>query len=298
VDGRSSNLHPDNVLATVAVGPGRWRILTKAGRFVYRIDRHDLSFTTVTLMTDLSNAAAIITGASSGIGEATARRLADEGASVVLAARREERLADLKTEIEENGGTAIVVPTDVTDRDQVQALIDETLDAFGSVDVLVNNAGLMPLSLMKNTHEDEWEQMVDVNIKGVLHGVGAALPVMMEQGHGHVVNVSSVAGRRVFPGGAVYCGTKHFVTALSEGMRNELAPDHNIRVTSIEPGAVDTELTHTITDGEILEMLESGHDDMTPLESEDIAEAICYAVTAPERVDVEELLVMPTDQKE
>ena len=163
--------------------------------------------------------------------------------------------------------------------------------------MLVNNAGIMPLSLMKNVQEDEWEQMVDVNIKGVLHGVGAVLPVMMDQGHGHVVNVSSVAGRRVFPGGAVYCGTKHFVTALSEGMRNELGPDHNIRVTSIEPGAVDTELTHTITDEDIHEMLE-GMQEMTPLESEDIAEAIAYAVTAPERVDVEELLVMPTEQKE
>ena len=248
-------------------------------------------------MTNLSDAAVIITGASSGIGEATARMLADEGAAVALAARREERLQELKAEIEDHGGTAIVVPTDVTDRAQVQALADATVDAFGSIDVLVNNAGIMPLSLMKNRHEEEWEQMVDVNIKGVLHGVGAVLPVMQEQGRGHIVNVSSVAGRRVFPGGAVYCGTKHFVTALSEGMRNELAPEHNIRVTSIEPGAVDTELTHTITDEEILEMLQSGGD-MTPLESEDIAEAIRYAVTAPERVDVEELLVMPTEQKE
>jgi len=248
-------------------------------------------------MTNLSDAAVIITGASSGIGEATARVLAEEGAAVALAARREERLQDLKAEIEDHGGTAIVVATDVTDRAQVQALADATLDAFGSIDVLINNAGIMPLSLMKNRHEEEWEQMVDVNIKGVLHGVGAVLPVMQEQGHGHIVNVSSVAGRRVFPGGAVYCGTKHFVTALSEGMRNELAPDHNIRITSIEPGAVDTELTHTITDEEILEMLQSGGD-MTPLESEDIAEAIRYAVTAPERVDVEELLVMPTEQKE
>jgi NADP-dependent 3-hydroxy acid dehydrogenase YdfG len=246
---------------------------------------------------DLSNTAAIVTGASSGIGEATARRLAEAGASVALAARREERLTELKAEIEDAGGTALVQRTDVTDRHQVQALVDATLEAFGSVDVLVNNAGIMPLSLMKNVHEDEWEQMVDVNVKGVLHGVGAVLPVMMEQGHGHVVNVSSVAGRRVFPGGAVYCGTKHFVTALSEGMRNELGPEHNIRVTSIEPGAVDTELTHTITDEDIHEMLE-GAMDMTPLESDDIAEAIAYAVSAPERVNVEELLVMPTEQQE
>ena len=249
-------------------------------------------------MTDLTDTAAIVTGASSGIGEATARQLAAEGAKVVLAARREERLEGLRDEIESDGGTALVVPTDVTDRSQVQSLVDATQDAFGTVDILVNNAGIMPLSLMENLHEDEWEQMVDVNVKGVLYAVGAALPVMLEQGGGHVVNVSSVAGRRVFPGGAVYCGTKHFVTALSEGMRNELAPDHDIRVTTIEPGAVDTELPHTITDTDVLEGMEEGHEGMEMLQSEDIAEAIRYALTAPERVDVEELLVMPTDQKE
>ena len=247
-------------------------------------------------MTDLSNSAVIVTGASSGIGDATARLLAQEGASVALAARREERLHDLKAAIEADGGTAIVVPTDVTDRAQVQALADATQDAFGAIDVLINNAGVMPLSLMKNLHEDEWEQMVDVNVKGVLYAIGAVLPVMQAQGHGHVVNVSSVAGRRVFPGGAVYCGTKHFVTALSEGMRAELAPNHNIRVTSIEPGAVATELTHTITDEEIIQMFEQRHGEMTLLESGDIAESIHYAVTAPEHVNVEELLIMPRDQ--
>ncbi len=248
-------------------------------------------------MIDLSNSAVIVTGASSGIGEATARHLAGKGASVALAARREERLNELKESIEVDGGTAIVVPTDVTDRAQVRALADATQDAFGSVDVLINNAGVMPLSFMKNLHEDEWEQMVDVNIKGVLYAVGAVLPVMQKQGHGHIVNVSSVAGRRVFPGGAVYCGTKHFVTALSEGMRSELAPDHDIRVTSIEPGAVATELTHTITDEEIMQMFESRHGEMTPLASEDIAEAIHYAVTAPKHVNVEELLILPSDQR-
>jgi hypothetical protein len=248
-------------------------------------------------MIDLSNSAVIVTGASSGIGEATAHRLARDGASVALAARREERLHELKDAIEADGGTAIVVPTDVTDRAQVQALADATHEAFGAIDVLVNNAGVMPLSFMKNLHEDEWEQMVDVNIKGVLYAIGAVLPVMQEQGHGHIVNVSSVAGRRVFPGGAVYCGTKHFVTALSEGMRSELTPDHDIRVTSIEPGAVATELTHTITDEEIMQMFESRHGEMTPLESKDIAESIHYAVTAPEHVNVEELLILPSDQR-
>ncbi len=212
-----------------------------------------------------------------------------------LAARRQERLEGLKNEIEQNGGTALVVETDVTSRDEVQNLIDQTKDAFGRIDILVNNAGLMPLSYMKNLHEDEWERMVDVNVKGVLYGIGAALPHMLEQGGGHIVNVSSVAGRRVMPGGAVYCGTKFFVRALSEGMRSELGPE-GIRVTSIEPGAVDTELTETITDEELMEDMKDMFSGYKILESEDIAEAIRYAVTAPGHVNVEELLVMPSGQ--
>jgi NADP-dependent 3-hydroxy acid dehydrogenase YdfG len=249
------------------------------------------------LMTDLTDTVAIITGASSGIGEATAHRLAQEGASVALAARREDRLQSLRNDIEADGGSAIVCPTDVTDRQQVQALADATLDAFGQIDVLVNNAGVMPLSLMENLHEDEWEQMVDVNVKGVLHAIGAVLPAMLEQERGHVINISSVAGRRTFPGSAVYSGTKFFVRALSERMRNELAPTYNIRVTSIEPGAVETELPNTITDQDILTMLEDGHDQMQMMQPEDIADTIHYALTAPEHVDVEELLVMPTEQE-
>ncbi|PEN12533.1 oxidoreductase [Longibacter salinarum] len=248
-------------------------------------------------MSDLSGKSAIVTGASSGIGEATARRLAAEGAGIALAARRTDRLEDLQAEIEADGGEAIVVATDVTDREQVQALADATLAAFGSIDILINNAGVMPLSFIKNLHEDEWEQMVDVNVKGVLHCVGAVLPTMLEQESGHIVNVSSTAGRRLFPGGAVYCGTKHFVRALSEGMRKELAPHHNIRVTSIQPGAVDTELTNTITDEEVIEMFEERHSGIEPLESDDIAESILYVVTAPDRVDVEELMVLPSDQR-
>ncbi|PEN09343.1 oxidoreductase [Longimonas halophila] len=245
-------------------------------------------------MAELTDQVIVITGASSGIGEATARLLAEKGARVVLAARREERLNELRDSIEADGGTALVVPTDVTDREAVGHLINTAHETYGRLDVLVNNAGLMPLSMMEKTHEDEWEQMVDVNIKGVLYGIGAALPIMTEQGHGHVVNVSSVAGRRLFPGGAVYCGTKFFVRALSEGMRNELSNKHNIRVTSIEPGAVATELTHTITDEDILANFEGM--EMTPLESIDIAESILYAISAPDRVNVEELLVMPTEQ--
>lgn len=246
-------------------------------------------------MGKLDNQVAIVTGASSGIGEATARTLAEEGAAVALAARRKDRLESLKSNIESGGGQALVVETDVTSREQVRRLVEETVDAFGRVDILINNAGLMPLSYMKNLKEEEWERMVDVNIKGVLYAIGAVLPHMTEQGGGHIVNISSVAGRRVFPGGAVYCGTKFFVRALSQGMRSELGPQ-GIRVTSIEPGAVDTELTETITDDELMEDMSDLFSGYKILESEDIAEAIRYAVTSPDHVDVEELMVMPTGQ--
>lgn len=240
--------------------------------------------------------AAVVTGASSGIGEATARALAERGAKVALAARRTERIEALKSRLEKVGGEAIAVPTDVTDRAQVGELVRKTHEAFGSVDILINNAGLMPLSLMKNLHEEEWERMVDVNLKGALHCIGAVLPHMMEQGGGHIVNVSSVAGRRVFAGGAVYCGTKFALTAISEGLRAELSPNKRIRVTCIEPGAVATELPTTITDPTIKERF-AAMGQMKQLESEDIARAIVYALEQPAHVDVGEVLIMPTEQR-
>ena len=243
----------------------------------------------------LAGHSAIVTGASSGIGEATARALAGAGARVALAARRVERLEALQDDIESSGGTAIVVETDVTDRDQVQALADETQSEFGGIDILINNAGLMPLSYMKNLHEEEWERMVDVNLKGVLYNIGAVLPVMTEQESGHIVNISSVAGRRVMPGGAVYSATKFGVRALSEGMRNELGPQ-GIRVISVEPGAVDTELPETITDEELMDDMEGLMSGFEILESEDIAQKILEAVASPQRVDVEEIVIMPSGQ--
>ncbi|MEM1041109.1 MAG: SDR family oxidoreductase [Bacteroidota bacterium] len=245
-------------------------------------------------MSQLSDHTVIVTGASSGIGEATARLLASEGAAVALAARRTDRLEALKSEIEDAGGRALVVETDVTDRAACQNLIDQTLDAFGRLDVLINNAGVMPLSFVKNVRVEEWEQMVDVNINGVLYCTAAALPHFTEQKSGHIVNVSSVAGRRLFTGGAVYCATKHAVTAFSEGLRRELGPAFGIRVTSIEPGAVATELPEAIADPEFQEAMASF--EVTPLESEDIAESIRYALAAPPRATVHEVLVMPTDQ--
>lgn len=246
---------------------------------------------------DLSGKTAIITGASSGIGEATAKALAKEGANVVLMARREDRLKKLKKEIEEAGGKALVVTGDVTKKEDWKKVISNTKSEFGKADILVNNAGLMPLSYIKNLKTDEWEKMVDVNIKGVLNGVSSVLPDMMEQKSGHIINISSVAGRRVMPGGAVYCATKFAVRAFSEGLRAELSPNFNIKVTAIEPGAVATELTDTITDEELMNDIGDMFKEMTLLESQDIADSIIYAISQPDRVNVEEVLVMPTSQK-
>jgi len=243
---------------------------------------------------ELEGKSVVVTGASSGIGEATARRLAAQGAKIALAARRVDRLEALAAELAAAGAEAICVPTDVTERSQVEALATATLDAFGRIDILVNNAGIMPLSFIKNLHVEEWERMVDVNIKGVLFCIAAVLPDMRARKSGHIVNVSSVAGRRLFPSGAVYCGTKFAVTAISEGLRAELSSSDGIRVSAIEPGAVATELTHTITDPAVLEMF--GEREMRMLEADDIARAVVYAVSQPDHVDVAEILVMPTDQ--
>ncbi|GAA4323069.1 SDR family oxidoreductase [Pontixanthobacter gangjinensis] len=241
----------------------------------------------------------IITGASSGIGEATALKLAKEGINVVLTARSEDKLKKLQEKIEkENGGKALVVPADVTKKDELKNVVDKTKEKFGSIDGIVNNAGLMPLSYVKNLHTDEWDKMVDVNIKGVLNGVSAVLPTMMEQKSGNIINISSSAGRKIYPGGAVYCATKAAVKMFSEGLRQELAPKFNINVTSIEPGFVDTSLTETITDEEIKEGLLSNFQEMTPLEAEDIAEAIFYAMSQPKRANINDVYIMPTEQEQ
>ena len=248
-------------------------------------------------MTDsLRDKVAIITGASSGIGEATARRLAESGARVVLAARRVERLEALAADIEHHQGTALVAPTDVTDERSVQRLARRALDAFGRIDILINNAGIMPLSPISKLKVEEWDRMIDVNIKGVLYCVAATLPTMLEQGSGHIINVSSVAGRRPFPSGTVYSATKFAVRAISQGLRLELSPIKGIRVTDIEPGVVATELTHHITDNETANRFQEMWAEKTPLESIDIAETILFVLSRPDHVNVNEILVRPTDQ--
>jgi len=241
----------------------------------------------------------IITGASSGIGEATALKLAKEGANVVLTARREEKLNNLKDKIvKQNAGKALVVPGDVTKKEDFKNLIEKTKKEFSSIDGLINNAGLMPLSYVKNLHTDEWDTMIDVNIKGVMNGVAAVLPTMMEQKSGNIINISSSAANKMYPGGAVYCATKSAVKMFSEGLRQELAPKFNINVTSIEPGFVDTELTDTITDDEIKEDMLSNFKEMTPLEAEDIAEAIFYSMSQPKRANINDVYIMPTQQQQ
>ena len=237
----------------------------------------------------------IITGASSGIGYATALSLAKEGAKLVVGARRTDRLERLVKEIEENNGEILSQKFDVTKKSDCDDLVNTAIKKWGKVDVLINNAGLMPLSFVKNLKVDEWDQMIDVNIKGVLYCTAAVLPHMREAKSGHIINISSVAGRIVFPAGSVYCATKHAVTAFSEGLRQELSPRNNIRVTTIEPGVVSTELTNTITDESLEKFVESSKK-MEALKAEDIASAIVFAIDAPNHVNVNEILVRPTTQ--
>ena len=189
----------------------------------------------------------VITGASSGLGEATARLLSKQGAIVVLGARRADRIDALASELSSAGGKAISVATDVRDREQVQRLVDTAVKSFGRIDVMLNNAGVMPLAPLERLKTDEWDQMIDVNLKGVLNGIAAALPYMKEQKSGHFINVSSVYGHKVGPDATVYCATKFAVRALSEGLRQEVKP-YNIRTTIISPGAVATELLEHISE--------------------------------------------------
>ena len=236
-----------------------------------------------------------ITGASSGLGEATARLLSRQGASVVLGARRADRLKSLADELNASGGRTLAVTTDVTDREQVKRLVDTAVQKFGRIDVLINNAGLMPQSPLERLKLDEWDRMIDVNLKGVLYGIAAALPFMKEQKAGHIINVSSMAGNKVGPGFAVYAATKYAVRALSEGLRQEVKP-YDIRTTVISPGAVATELLDTISEPDVAEAVRKRTAEIA-LPAESFARAVAFAMRQPEEVDVNEILFRPTRQQ-
>lgn len=239
---------------------------------------------------------ALITGASSGIGAAIAEKLAAEGAIVGLIARRKDRLDTLVSVIEGAGGRAIALPADVTNPTAVQSAVNTAIGRFGRIDILVNNAGLMPLSDVDSLRVTEWKRMVDVNIGGVLNATAAVLPQMIAQHEGHIFNMSSIAGRKVFTGLTVYCATKAAVSAFSDGLRMEIAPKHNIRVTCIQPGAVKSELYDQITDENYRQQMDDLAKRMTFLEGEDIADTILFALNAPKHMDVAELFVLPTEQ--
>lgn len=240
-------------------------------------------------MNDINGLVVVITGASSGIGEDAARTLAARGAKLMLGARREDRLQKLVAEIQQAGGSAACRVTDVTDSAQVQALADAAVAEFGRIDVLINNAGLMPLSFLSQGKIDEWDRMVDVNIKGVLYGIAAVLPGMQARKSGHIINVASVAGHEVFATGAVYCATKHAVRAISEGLRQENRV--GVRTTVISPGPVKTELPNTISDERVAQGVGKMYEDAIDVSA--ISRAIVYAIEQPADVDVNEVLVRP-----
>lgn len=239
-------------------------------------------------MDPIANRIVLITGASSGIGETTARVLAARGARVVLGARRTARLQALAADINASGGTAIARALDVTSREDVQAFADFALEQFGRIDVLVNNAGVMPLSPLEALKVDEWDAMINVNIRGVLHGIAAVLPVMQAQGAGHVVSLSSIGGLYVMPSAAVYCATKYAVRAISDGLRQE---SRTIRVTCVYPGVVESELADTITHPDTARAIDEFR--QVALSPEAIANAIAHAIAQPADVDTTDIVVRP-----
>ncbi|WP_373512317.1 SDR family oxidoreductase [Persicitalea sp.] len=237
----------------------------------------------------------IISGASSGLGEAAARHLAQLGAAVVIGARRTAKIEKLAGEIQEIGGKALAIATDVTQRDQVKKLVDAAVEKFGRVDVLLNNAGIMPLSPMDRLKVDEWDQMVDVNIKGVLNGIAAVLPHMKKQKSGHIINTASVAGHKIFGGSAVYSATKFAVRALSEGLRMEVKP-YNIRTTIVSPGAVKTELLDHISEADV-QQANKDYVGAVGLSPASFATLVAFVISQPEEVDINEIIFRPTAQE-
>jgi NADP-dependent 3-hydroxy acid dehydrogenase YdfG len=245
---------------------------------------------------NLTSKVAIVTGASSGIGEATAIALAAEGAKVVAVARRSDRLEALAEKIRDQGGTLQPMTADVADEAQIRDVVAKTQEQFGRIDSLINNAGVMLLGPIDGANTEDWRRMIDVNLLGLMYATHAVLPMMKSQKTGHIINVSSVAGRTVSSYGAVYCATKFAVGAFSESLRQQVYQD-NIRVTIVEPGVVATELVQHITHAETKNMAEGFYGSMKTLESEDIANAIVYALSQPDHVNVNEVLIRPTAQE-
>ncbi|WP_339239763.1 SDR family oxidoreductase [Paenibacillus sp. FSL R5-0517] len=232
----------------------------------------------------------VITGASSGIGEATARLLAEQGAHVVIGARRVDRLEVLASAIRSEGGSVEYHALDVTQLEDMQTIVELALSRYGRLDVIVNNAGVMPLSTLEALKVDEWNRMIDVNIRGVLHGIAAGLPVMKEQGFGQFVNIASIGAYAVTPTAAVYCATKYAVRAISEGLRQEVGSD--IRVTLVSPGVTESELAESISDHGAREFMKDYRSISIPATA--IAQSILYAINQPAEVDVNEIVVRPT----
>ncbi|AYL96708.1 SDR family oxidoreductase [Mucilaginibacter celer] len=241
----------------------------------------------------IANKVIVITGASSGLGEATAKYLAKKGAMLVLGARREDNLKDIVNEITANGGKAVYQVTDVTRKDDVLALVDKAISTYGKLDVIINNAGIMPIAPMAEVRTDEWDSMIDINIKGVLYGIAAALPIFIKQQSGHFINLGSVAGIKVFsPGGTVYSGTKYAVRAISDGLRQEVGG--TIRTTTIEPGAVDSELKHSTKHSASAVNVNAFYEKAIPADT--VAKAIAFAIEQPADVDINEIVLRPTVQ--
>jgi len=251
----------------------------------------------VTTPTDtaITGKVVVITGASSGLGEATARYLAERGATVVLGARRVERLQTLVDEITRAGGKASARATDVTDPAHVQALVDAAVEQYGRVDVMLNNAGVMPHSPLERRKLDDWNRTIDINIKGVLYGIAAVLPHMQRQKAGHIINVSSVAGHKVGKNNAVYAATKTAVRVITEGLRQEVKP-WNLRTTIISPGAVATELPNSITEADVAKGIGQFYEQYA-IAPESFARAVAFAIGQPDDVDINEILFRPTRQE-
>ncbi len=246
-------------------------------------------------MENITGKVVVITGASSGFGKITAEYLSERGAKVVLGARRTERIDAIAKAINDKGGSALAVTTDVTKVDQVKNLVDTAVKNYGKIDVLINNAGIMPLSPLEYLKVEDWDRCIDINIKGVLYGIAAALPYMKEQKSGHIISVSSVAGHTISPGGAVYSASKYSVRVISEALRQEVKP-YNIRTSVISPGAVDTDLTGSITAEDVASGIKQYYAE-NAIPADSFARAVAFVISQPEDVDINEVLFRPTKQQ-